>query len=96
MHSMHSIPADRLFTDRYAILRIKEFILTIKDDPVLLTFDEARATIESSIKGADSFTSLLTHMCHTELLFPPKVGMCAEDIGPFQMMIPLKCVRLVW
>ena len=47
MHSMHSIPADRLFTDRYAILRIKEFILTIQDAPVLLTFDEARATIES-------------------------------------------------
>ncbi|MDP6054925.1 MAG: hypothetical protein QF879_21505, partial [Candidatus Latescibacteria bacterium] len=47
MHSMHSIPADRLFTDRYAILRIKEFILTIQDDPVLLTFDEAKAVIES-------------------------------------------------
>jgi len=47
MHNMHSIPADRLFTDRYAILRIKEFILTIKDAPVLLTFDEARAVIEA-------------------------------------------------
>jgi len=48
INCIHSIPADRLFTDRYAILRIKEFILTIKDDtPVLLTFDDAKATIEA-------------------------------------------------
>lgn len=43
---MLTIPPERLLIDRYGIIRIKEYILTIEGDaPVLITFDDALARI---------------------------------------------------